>query len=39
LEETGSITVKLTRKGARGLVSGQGAQTAPVVITGKISGK
>jgi len=35
-EEAGSINVNLTRKGARGPVAGQGAQTAPVVLTGTI---
>ncbi len=35
-EEGGSVTVNLTRKGGRGPVPGMGAQTAPIVLTGKI---
>ncbi|MBK7626303.1 MAG: serine hydrolase [Bacteroidales bacterium] len=36
-EEAGSINVSLTRKGGRGPVPGQGAQSAPIVLTGKIN--
>jgi hypothetical protein len=35
-EEDGTISVNLTRKGARGPVPGQGMPSAPVVLTGKI---
>jgi hypothetical protein len=35
-EEGGNITVNMTRKGGRGPAMGQGAQAAPVVLTGRI---
>jgi len=35
-EEGGNITVSMTRKGGRGPAMGQGAQAAPVVLTGRI---